>query len=192
MRRNRILKNGATYYITGNINRDRMELKENNIKEMLLNVIKQAKQKFNFRMKHFVFIDNHIHFIIKPLKINSLSKIMQWIFGVFAIRYNRKMKIRGKVWFDRFKSQIIKSIKEFENRFFSMNDNPKRYRIVKDNSDYRYSGIFYFKIKDFSLIEPLPCFFEYLITWRMVNYYYGIIINMVTYILKFDYYFWLF
>ena len=162
MRRNRVLVNGATYYITGNINRDKMELKDNKIKEMLLTVLKQAKRLFKFRLKHFVFIDNHVHFIIKPLKVNTLSKIMQWIFGVFAIRYNKFMKIRGKVWFDRFKSQIITSINKFLEKFTSMNNNPIRYKMIKDNSNYKYSGIFYLKQKDYSLIEPLPVFYEYL------------------------------
>ena len=36
MRRNRVLQNGATYYITCNINRFKNELKDFIIKEMLL------------------------------------------------------------------------------------------------------------------------------------------------------------
>ncbi|HOV13940.1 MAG TPA: hypothetical protein PK771_06630, partial [Spirochaetota bacterium] len=50
-------------------------------------------------------------FIIKPDPKNkdkySLSKIMQWLLGTFAVRYNKKTKQKGKVWYDRYKSEII-------------------------------------------------------------------------------------
>ncbi len=162
MRKKRVLKDGATYYVSGTINRDKNELKENIIKIMFMMVLVMAKKKFKFHLRHFVIVDTHVHFIIKPLEGESLSKIMQWVFGVFAIRYNKKMGFRGKVWFDRFKSKIICGIKEFIEKFIRINDHLRKFDIKEDISHYRYSGVYYLKRKWHFLIHPLPIFYEYL------------------------------
>ena len=155
MRRNRVLQNGATYYITCNINRFKNELKEFFIKEMLLFVLMQAKKKFKFQLNHFIFLDDHVHFIIKPNEKYNLSKVMQWILGVFATRYNKKLNLHGKVWYDRFKSEIIKTtnnIKDFLNR---LNNNIKKFKITNDINNYRFSGIYYKLRNDFNFIDSV-------------------------------------
>ncbi len=167
MRRNRALKRGSTYYVNGTINRDKSELKDSIIKNLLLIVIFLAKKKFKFHLKHFVIVDTHVHFIIKPLNDESLSKIMQWIFGVFAMRYNRKMGFRGKVWFDRFKSKIISGIKEFIEKFIRINEHLAQFGIKEHIYNYRYSGVYYLKRKSYFLIQPLPVFSEYLFMNKM-------------------------
>ena len=96
MRRNRVLRKWANYYITATINRDKPELEEPWTKEMLLAVLKQAKKKFKFSLVNFVFLYTHIHLIIKPKKDENLSRIMQWVLGTFAVRYNKSLKIRDK------------------------------------------------------------------------------------------------
>ena len=109
-RRYRDRNKGATYYITCNINRFKTELTEIEIKEMLLWVLSQAKLKFKFEMKDFVILNDHCHFIIRPDENEDeyyLSKIMKWILSVFAKRYNKYTGQSGKVWYDRFMSEII-------------------------------------------------------------------------------------
>ena len=59
MRRNRVLKKGASYYITCIINRDRPELKPLFVREMLLLTLKQAKRKF--RLSLLNLIDCHYY-----------------------------------------------------------------------------------------------------------------------------------
>jgi len=59
MRRNRILKKGAAYYIKYTINRDRPELTPFFVPEMLLLTLKQAKRKF--RLSLLNLIDCHYY-----------------------------------------------------------------------------------------------------------------------------------
>jgi len=150
-RRYRDRNRGATHYITCNINRFKSELTENEIKEMLLSVISKAKAKFVFEMLDFVILNDHFHFIIKPDENEDeyyLSKIMKWILSVSAINFNKLTGQKGKVWYDRFKSEIIevgrkireksKKLKEFVKRLY---DNLDRFDI-KDVFNYKFSGLY--------------------------------------------------
>ena len=93
MRKPRYLIMGAEYHITAKINRGEFALESKVIKEMFLQTVKRAKEKYSFKLKSFVIMDNHIHLLIKPGKSENLSKIMQWILSVFAKHYNKHFKI---------------------------------------------------------------------------------------------------
>jgi len=175
MRRNRELINGATYYITCNINRFKSELIEEEIKELLFKTLEETKKRFEFDLNQFVVVDDHAHFIIKPDAKNkdkySLSKIMQWLLGTFAVRYNKKTKQKGKVWYDRYKSEIIevaekvkKTTKDVVNQVVKASyklksfiirilDNLSRFGI-KNPNEYRYCGIIHINNKN-PLITPV-------------------------------------
>jgi putative transposase len=143
MRKPRKLQKNASYHITAKINRGEFIFKQDEIKLMFLDIIKEAKKKYKFLVKNFCIMDNHVHFIIEPLDNFSLSKIMQWILSVFAIRYNKIHKISGHIWYDRFKSKIIKNFKQFQDTFDYINENPVKANIVKNSFDYKFCG-FYF------------------------------------------------
>ena len=76
---------GAEYHVTARINRGEFALESKEIKEMFLQTVKRAKEKYLFKLKNFVIMDNHIYFLIKPGKDENLSKIMKWILSVLAI-----------------------------------------------------------------------------------------------------------
>jgi len=97
---------------------------------------------------------NHVHLLIKPLENESLSSIMQWILSVFAIRYNRLFKLKGHVWYDRFKSRIIQSYQQMLNTFLYISNNPIRARLVDHPLSYFYSGIFHIVSSNFTIVDP--------------------------------------
>jgi len=66
-----------------------MLLQSDRMKDLFIEVISRAKKKYDFSLDNFVIMGNHFHFLIKPGKKESLSKIMQWILSVFAMAYNR-------------------------------------------------------------------------------------------------------
>jgi putative transposase len=153
MRQRRILKKGACYHVTGTINRDEDIFKSDEIKNIFLLVIKQAKMKYKFSLRNFCIINNHIQFVIEPLKDESLSKIMQWILSVFAIRFNRKRKIRGHVWYDRFKSRIIENIQQMNSLFKYINELPVKENIVERSEEYKYCGLYFFLHGFFDIVD---------------------------------------
>ena len=143
MRRNRILKSGATYLCTGTVNRFKNELTNDIIKRIFLEVLELCKSLFEFELYDFSVQDNCVELIIKPLENASLSKIMQWLLSVFAIRYNKHLKIRGHVWYDRFKSKIINSPKEIWEIREKLKEFPVRNQIVEDAKNFIFGGFYY-------------------------------------------------
>jgi len=89
----------------------------------------------------------------KDKDIYLLSKIMQWILSVFAINYNKKTGLKGKVWYDRFKSEIIETAEEIVKFVERIKANFVRFGIDKI-VNYRYCAKYFIDIGS-SLITPI-------------------------------------
>ena len=153
MRQPRQLEKGATYHVTGKINRDESIFDEEEFKSTLLEVLKRAKKKYDFEINNFCVMHNHIHFMIKPLGESSLSRIMQWILSVFAVIYNKAKGYSGHVWKGRFFSKIIDSLAYFVNTFRYICNNPVAFGFVTNACDYKYGGLYHLKKKIYDIIK---------------------------------------
>ncbi len=156
MRKRRELKIGANYHITARINRQEFLFENDYMKEMFMRILRRAKKKYRFLVGNFCIMNNHIHFIIKPLNGESLSAIMQWILGVFAQKYNRMFKLHGHIWYDRFKSKIIINFRQYLHTFVYISNNPVKAGIVGFPADYSYSGITYIQKGILDVMERPP------------------------------------
>ena len=154
MRYKRLLINNGTYHVIARTNRQEFIFDSDYIKEMFIKVLKEAKKKYQFRVDNFCIMGNHIHLMIKPLERSSLSKIMQWMLSKFAVKFNKHYNYRGHVWYDRFKSKIIESLKQFIAVNEYIDNNPVKAGMVKRTEDYFYCGITFLNKKIFSVIDP--------------------------------------
>ncbi len=154
MRKPRYLQTGADYHVTAKINRGEFVLESKVIKEMFLQTVKRAKEKYSFKLKNFVLMDNHIHLLIKPGKGENLSKIMQWILSVFAKCYNKYFNINGHVWSDRFKSKIIESFQQLLATFRYICNNPVKAEMIESPEDYLYGALWFIQHRIFDIVEP--------------------------------------
>jgi putative transposase len=153
MREKRNLENGAKYHVIAKINRGELIFQKDEIKKMFLLVMKRAKMKYKFGIMNFCIMNNHIHLIIEPKGNENLSRIMQWILSVFAVKYNQEHKIYGHIWYDRFKSSVIKDIKQYLKVYFYICENPIKAGIINKFEDYQFGGLYYILRGDFDLIE---------------------------------------
>ncbi len=151
MRKARIIQQGATYHIVAKTNRGEFILDSNEMKEMFLSIIESAKRKFCFKLKHFCIMGNHVHLLLEPQKGTSLSKLMQWILSVFALRFNKLFGLYGHVWYDRFKSTIIRTIRQYILTYQYISYNPVKAGLCIKAADYAYSGVNESKRKRFRL-----------------------------------------
>ncbi len=160
MRRSRYLIDGAWYHVIARINRGECIFSNQKIRKIFLETLKQAKLRprnpFKFELVNFCIMGNHIHFLIKPAKGESLSRIMQWILSVFAMRYNRTMKIHGHVWQDRFKSIVVNSFRQFSQVFKYISNNPIKAGLTNHPEHFKYCGAYFISKGDFSIISKLP------------------------------------
>ena len=147
MRRKRQLLAGAEYHVTAKINRSEMIFLAQEDKELFMSILKRAKKKFNFLLKNFCIMGNHIHLLIKPGERESLSKIMQWILGVFAQLWNKKHNLSGHLWGDRFFSRIILGILDFLRVFIYIDYNPVIAGLVEKPEQWMFGGLWHHKMR---------------------------------------------
>ena len=140
MRKPRKTRVGGIYHVVARANRREFILRSAHVKRMFLETVQRAKTKHSFRIINMCVMDNHFHLMIEPAREESLSKIMQWILSLFARRFNRAYSLQGHVWYDRFKSKIVWSLRQFMATFGYIDENPVRAELVANSRDYPYGG----------------------------------------------------
>ncbi len=156
MRQARLLKNGVLYHVTARVNHKEKLLDRKNGRELFLAVLAQAKRKFSFTIQNFVVLDNHFHLLIRPGTGESLSRIMQWVMGVFAMRLNRLLGLWGHVWGDRFRSWIVEDPLALGKVSRYIDQNAVAAGLVKKPSDWQSSAAFHWKAGIRLIVGPQP------------------------------------
>lgn len=140
MRKPRQLIRGSRYHVIARANRNEFILESHQVKQMLLTVIAQARRRYAFTLDTLCIMDNHIHLLLYPENDESLSRILQWILSVFAVRFNRHFGLRGHVWYDRFKSMVIGGLRQFARVYRYIENNPVRAGLSTYPHEYPYGG----------------------------------------------------
>ncbi len=141
MRKPRILVAGARYHIVARTNRKEFRLDGKYEKLLFIEILRKAKKRYDFSIENFTVMGNHFHLIIRPTGKAVLSRIMQWIMGVFAMTYNRIFGLTGHFWGQRFFSAVISSLKEYLHAYSYIDDNAVKANIVIDPWEWEYGGL---------------------------------------------------
>ena len=80
---------------------------------------------------------------------------MQWVLGVFAMRFNHMRHFSGHVWGERFFSKIIENIVVYNRIFFYIDANPLIAGLVNRVEDWLY-GRFHVRSIGFEDILASP------------------------------------
>lgn len=151
--RGRILKDGADYHVISVINNKEPLLSKSEIKDLYQNVLTECLKKYSFLVIHFSIMNNHIHLILRPVK-ESLSKIMQWINSVFAMRFNKLTGRCGHVWKYRFWSSIIEKLEHFKEVYQYISNNPVKAGLALTPEEYPYCGDYHISKGIQGIITP--------------------------------------
>ncbi len=154
MRKPRLTRQGATYHVTAKTNRGEFIFEDDNIKELFCSVVDESRDRYDFRLTNYSVMTNHVHMLIEPLEGTELSRMLQWIFSVFACRYNKMTGQKGHVWYDRFKSKIVRTFLQWINTFNYITNNPVKAGLCHSPEKYFYSGMHELKKKRFRLLNP--------------------------------------
>lgn len=162
---------GAAYHITARINRKEMIFVDDSFKGLFMDVVKKAKDKYSFKLSNFCIMGNHVHLTIEPAPDESLSRIMQWILSLFAQKYNRYHNLTGHVWYDRFKSKVIRTITQLCRTFKYIANNPVRAMIVNHPLKYAYNGISYYRQGKYKgILDPPDKLIQVIMRELLTNY----------------------
>jgi putative transposase len=156
MHKPRILVEGARYHVSARANNKLMVLDQAEVKELFVEIVSRAREKYRFSIDNFCIMGNHFHFIIKPHEKESLSRIMQWILSVFAMAYNRLHGTSGHLWGQRFFSQVINSFRVFMKIFDYIDENPVKAGIIQDKRMWIFSGGYFRRSGRGNFLSSLP------------------------------------
>jgi REP element-mobilizing transposase RayT len=145
-------------------NGNRKLYRNNKDKYAFLDIVREAKEKFIFKVYAFCVMDTHYHILIDPLG-SSISAIMKNINQRYASYYNRKYKKKGYVFGKRFKNIVVESDSQIIQNLRYIHNNTKALPEFKNiPEDYPFSsfGIFMNRIEDeFNILDkdfPLSLF----------------------------------
>ena len=99
------------------------------------------KEKYVFKMYHYVMMTNHVHLVIEPSEGGAgLSEIMKGVNLSYAQHYKRRYKHTGHFWQDRYKSIIISKDDYLLACGSYVELNPVRAKMAEDPKDYPWSS----------------------------------------------------
>jgi len=108
--------------------------------EKYLELCERYKERYGFKLYHWVLMSNHIHLIIETSGESSLSKIMQGMNLAYTLWFNRKYSKVGHLWQDRFKSGLIEKDSYLLECGRYIERNPLRAGMVRDPMEYPWSS----------------------------------------------------
>jgi putative transposase len=106
-----------------------------------LDILLRYKDKYHFKLYHYVMMTNHVHLVIEPSEGGGgLSEIMKVINLAYAQHYKRKYSHIGHFWQDRYKSIIISKDEYLLACGSYVELNPVRAKMVEEPKDYTWSS----------------------------------------------------
>jgi putative transposase len=137
----RIAPKENVYHVLTRGNNRQNIFKDESDFEKYLELLYRYKNKYYFKLYHYVLMTNHVHLVMEITdKGGSLPEIMKVINLAYAQHYKRKYRHIGHFWQDRYKSIIISK----DNYLLACGSyvelNPVRAKIVDDSKEYKWSS----------------------------------------------------
>ena len=135
----RIEYENAFYHITVRGNERRAIFRDDYDRDIFLETIQAAYNRFNFIIHAFVLMDNHFHLLMETPDAN-LSASMHHINGVYTQAFNRRYKRVGHLFQGRYKSIVVDRGEYYLELIRYIHLNPWRARMERRFGDFKYSG----------------------------------------------------
>src|SRR5271169_650742 len=129
-----------TYFTTSATWQRRMILQSNPLCDLLLDVIRENRAKQRFQVHEFVFMRDHVHFILTPAPLVSLEKAMQFVKGGFSYRAKKEMDFNCEVWQKGYNEHRIRNADEYAQHVEYVWMNPVKAGLVEQAEEYPYSS----------------------------------------------------
>ena len=109
-------------------------------KKNYLNILKEAKEKYNLDIVAYAIMYNHAHLLIHTENINILSNFMKKVNEDYGRYYNYIEERKGHVFRDRYLSEEITSQRYLLNCLVYIHNNPIKSDVVNRCEEYKYSS----------------------------------------------------
>ncbi|BBM81979.1 transposase [Candidatus Uabimicrobium amorphum] len=140
MRPARISMMNGLYHITTRCDNKNFYFQEDEDFREYLNIVDRARQKYAFKLHAYCLTSNHVHLLISTPIEDNLSKLMQYINGLYARNYNYRHKRTGHFWGERFYSTIVESEAQLLNIIFYIELNMTRNGVTRHPKEWKWSS----------------------------------------------------
>jgi putative transposase len=161
MRKKREFIEGAAYHVTSRTNNKNRVFECNVGKKTMLLILRDAKEKFGFRLVNFCVMPTHLHLLIIPGERGSLAQIMHWVKTHSAKRWNRIHGSTGHLWGQRYFARALKDPRDHAYVMEYIDRNPVKAGLAQAVGDWKASGAYYIRhnrvgLVDYTHLDRLP------------------------------------
>jgi putative transposase len=138
-RQARIVVPGELFHLTQRGNYRQRIFEDDIDRAYYLKLFEEYKNKYSLELFAFCLMENHVHFIVKPLQEHSMAQAICRCHQRYSYYLHKKRKINGHLWQERFYScllygeHIVHAIRYVER-------NPVRAKMVSQPWDYKWSS----------------------------------------------------
>lgn len=158
--RNQIIWDGAIFHVTWQCHNYSWLLQEDWAKQIYYDLLLKYKDRYQVAFYSYHFMSNHTHLSGKIEGMReSFSDLFRIVNSLFAKKVNKRLKRRGQVVMDRFKSPVIQTDESLLTVMHYQDLNSYRAGMVKHPGDYRWSSYHYYAYgKEDPLVTPAPSY----------------------------------
>lgn len=159
--RNLILKDNSLFHVTWRCHNQNFHMKFDWVKKKYYELLLTYKDRYDVKIYSYCFMSNHPHISGHCKTQTQLSDFFRLVNSQIARFYNRRMKRKGQLVMDRFKSPEVENNTALLKIMMYIDLNPNRARMVKHPKSYRWSSFHYYAYgKEDPLITPAPSYLE--------------------------------
>ena len=96
--------------------------------------------EIRYKLKAWVIMPNHSHFLLKPSEGFTLSSIMHSIKSFTASESNKIIGRKGKFWQEDYFDRYIRDAGHFEKAVRYIENNPVKAGLCKTPAEWKYSS----------------------------------------------------
>ena len=105
-----------------------------------LSLLGEGKERYGCSVHTYVLMTNHVHLLMTPVEVDSVSRIMQHVGRHYVQYINHKYKRTGTLWEGRFKASIVDATTYLLACYRYIELNPVRAGMVEEPGYYAWSG----------------------------------------------------
>ena len=173
-RQPRDLPEDCAFHITVRCNNKEFNLARRILRELFLEVIAKAKERFNFHLYGLCLMPNHVHYLLSPDRPEELPPLMHWLNWYSAMACNQLLNRKGHFWEERYFSVAIphRDTERILKVLRYIHANPKAAGL-RFGFTYAFSNYgCYARLTDDGLTEWHPAFLSLAETLEGCAYYY--------------------
>lgn len=157
--RNAIIEDGSTFHVTWQCHNQDWLLQHDWAKKIYYDLLLKYKKKYRVEIYSYNFMSNHPHLTGHCEKLGLFSDFFRLVNSRFARMLNKRMKRRGQVVMDRFKSPRIDTDTDLLEVMIYQDLNPPRQCMVDHPKDYKWTSYHFYAFgKPDPLITPAPSY----------------------------------